>query len=92
MKHSSDSDPLSLATVADDDLCPALALPSASTKTHERACSFSGFPGERTGGPAATGGRAGGIGASSGNILANGGRRTDMDDVVRVCLSACLPV
>ncbi|CAM9730334.1 unnamed protein product, partial [Ectocarpus sp. 4 AP-2014] len=92
IKHSSDSDPLSSATVADDDRCPALALPSASTKTHERACSFSGFPGERTGGPAATGGRAGGVDASSENILANGGRRTDMDDVVRVCLSARPPV
>lgn len=92
MKHSSDGDPLSSANVADDDRCPALALPSASTKTHERAYSFSGFPGERTGGPAATGGRDVGVDASSGNVLSDGGRRTDMDDVVSVCLSARMPV
>ncbi|CAM9627215.1 unnamed protein product [Ectocarpus sp. 8 AP-2014] len=92
MKHSSDSDPISSATVTDDDRCPALALPSASTKTHERACSFSCFPGERNGGPAATGGHNGDVDASSGNILANGGWRTDVDDVVRVCLSARPPV
>ncbi|CAN0220531.1 unnamed protein product, partial [Ectocarpus sp. 12 AP-2014] len=34
MKRSSDGGPLSSATVADDDRCPPLALPSASTKTH----------------------------------------------------------
>ncbi|CAM9852510.1 unnamed protein product, partial [Ectocarpus fasciculatus] len=89
MKHS---DSLSSAGVSHDDCCPALALPSTCTKTPERACSFSGLPGERTGEPAATDGRAVNVDASSGSILADCGRRTDMDDVVRVCLSARQPI